>query len=88
MKITDQELNDELKSGKTVREIAAERGMDARGLWRRKKGLAAKGHGHGGDVSKLVPDGYKVKGTSTLTDAAGNTKLHHFKTDGQCQRQS
>lgn len=87
MKITDQELNDELKSGKTVREIAAARGMDVRNLWRRKKGLAAKGHGHGGDVSKLVPDGYKVKGTSTLTDAAGNTKLQWVKTDVDADRQ-
>lgn len=87
MKLTDAELVSELQSGKTVREIASLHGMDPRNLWRRKKSLAAKGFGHGGDVSKLVPDGYKVKGTSTLTDAAGNTKLQWVKTDVDADRQ-
>lgn len=87
MKLTDAELVSELQSGKTVRDIAIIHGMDPRNLWRRKKSLAAKGFGHGGDVSKLVPDGYKVRGTSTLTDSAGNTKLQWVKTDVDADRQ-
>lgn len=35
--------------------------------WRSKHGDK-----HGRDVSKFVPDGYAVKGTSTLVDKSGN----------------
>jgi len=87
MKLTDKEFVSELQSGKTVREIAVIHNMNPRNLWRRKKNLASKGFGHGGDVSKFVPDGYKVKGTSTLTDAAGKTKLQWVKTDVDADRQ-
>lgn len=87
MKLTDKEFVSELQSGKTVREIAIIHKMNPRNLWRRKKNLASKGFGHGNDVSRFVPDGYKVKGTSTLTDAAGKTKLQWVKTDVDADRQ-
>lgn len=87
MKLTDKEFVSELQSGKTVREIAIIHNMNPRNLWRRKKNLASKGFGHGNDVSRFVPDGYKVKGTSTLTDAAGKTKLQWVKTDVDADRQ-
>ena len=51
------------------------------------KKLAKKGVGHGRDVSHLVPDGYKIKGTSSLVDEFGNTKLQWVKTDTDAERQ-
>ncbi len=55
-------------------------------LWSRKY-ATRKGVGHGRDVSHLVPDGYKIKGTSSLVDEFGNTKLQWVKTDTDAERQ-
>lgn len=86
-KITDEELILHLADGMTQREIAIKYGMSERVVQIRKKKLAQKGVGHGRDVSHIVPDGYKVKGTSALTDAAGNIKLQWVKTDVDAERQ-
>lgn len=86
-KITDDELKDCLADGMTVKEIAERYGMSARVVQIRRKRLALKGVGHGRDVSHIVPDGYRVKGTSALTDAAGNIKLQWVKTDVDNERQ-
>lgn len=87
MKLTDNEFNEQLKLGMTIREIATKYDMDVRNLWRRKKRLTAKGYDHGRDVSKFAPEGYKIKGTSTLTDPLGNIKLQWVKTDVDAERQ-
>lgn len=86
-KITDEELKDCLAKGMITAEIAAEYGLSMRVVQIRKKRLAKKGLGHGRDVSHIVPDGYRVKGTSALTDAAGNIKLQWVKTDVDNERQ-
>lgn len=86
-KITDEELSDCLNRGVPTNEIAKQYSISDRNVRIRKARLAKKGMGHGGDVSSLVPDGYKVKGTSTLTDASGNTKLQWVKTDVDTERQ-
>lgn len=86
-KITDDELKDCLADGMTVKEIAERYSMSARVVQIRRKRLALKGVGHGRDVSHIVPDGYRVKGTSALTDAAGNIKLQWVKTDVDNERQ-
>jgi len=39
----------------------------------------------GGDAH-AVPEGYKLKGTSTLVDADGNTRLQWIKTDASLER--
>lgn len=39
----------------------------------------------GGDAH-AVPEGYKLKGTSTLVDAEGNTRLQWIKTDASLER--
>jgi len=87
VKLSENEFVELLKAGKTIREIATAHNMSARALWRRKKRLASKGFGHGNDVGKFVPDGYRVKGTSTLTDPLGNIKLQWIKTDIDAARQ-
>lgn len=86
-KITDEQLRDCLNQGMTPQEIAVQYGMAVRNVQIRKAKLAKKGLGHGRDVSDLVPDGYRVKGTSALTDEFGNIKLQWVKTDVDAERQ-
>lgn len=80
-KITDEQLAAEVSAGLSTRQISEKYHISSRNVQIRKARLAKKGVGHGRDVSGLVPDGYKVKGTSTLTDEYGNTKLQWVKTD-------
>lgn len=86
-KITDEQLKDDLAAGMSMTAIAKKYGMARRNVSIRKARLAKTGLGHGRDVGKFVPDGYKVKGTSTLTDALGNTKIQWVKTDEDKERQ-
>ncbi len=87
MKITDEQLIECLGQNMTQQEIADKFGMNIRNVQIRKSRLAKKGLGHGRDVSHIVPDGYRVKGTSALTDAGGNIKLQWVKTDVDNERQ-
>lgn len=86
-KITDEQLRDCLNQGMLERDIAEKYGMNVRNVQIRKARLSKKGLGHGRDVSDLVPDGYRVKGTSALTDEFGNIKLQWVKTDVDAERQ-
>lgn len=86
-KITDEQLQEELNAGTKIIDIARKYGISDRVIRIRKAKLAKKGVGHGRDVSHLVPDGYKIKGTSSLVDEFGNTKLQWVKTDTDAERQ-
>lgn len=86
-KITDEQLQEELNAGMKNIDIARKYGISDRVIRIRKAKLAKKGVGHGRDVSHLVPDGYKIKGTSSLVDEFGNTKLQWVKTDTDTERQ-
>lgn len=86
-KITDEQLQEELNAGVKNIDIARKYGISDRVIRIRKAKLAKKGVGHGRDVSHLVPDGYKIKGTSSLVDEFGNTKLQWVKTDTDAERQ-
>lgn len=87
-KITDEQLREELNAGTKIIDIARKYGISDRVIRIRKAKLAKKGVGHGRDVSHLVPDGYKIKGTSSLVDEFGNTKLQWVKTDTDAERQA
>lgn len=86
-KITDEQLQEELNAGMKNIDIARKYGISDRVIRIRKAKLAKKGVGHGRDVSHLVPDGYKIKGTSSLVDEFGDTKLQWVKTDTDAERQ-
>lgn len=86
-KITDEQLKECLNAGMLQREIAAKYGMSMRNVQIRKARLNKKGLGHGRDVSHLVPDGYAIKGTSSLIDGLGNIKQQWVKTDIDAERQ-
>ena len=80
-KISDEQFIAEREAGKTLRQIALEYGMNIRTVEQRSSNLAKKGHGHGNKaVAKYVPDGFAVKGTSTMIDAEGNEKIRWVKT--------
>lgn len=80
-KISDEQFIAEREAGKTLRQIAQEYGMNIRTVEQRSSNLAKKGHGHGNKaVAKYVPDGFAVKGTSTMIDAEGNEKIRWVKT--------
>src|SRR5699024_1424032 len=80
-KISDEQFIAEREAGKTLRQIAQEYGMNIRTVEQRSSNLAKKGHGHGNKaVAKCVPDGFAVKGTSTMIDAEGNEKIRWVKT--------
>lgn len=81
-KISDEQLIAERESGKTQRQIAEEYGMNQRTVEQRCARLAKKGHGHGNStVSRHVPDGFAVKGTSTMIRANGEEVIRWVKTD-------
>lgn len=87
-KITDEQLKDDLAAGMSMTAIAKKYGMARRNVQIRKARLAKAGLGHGRDVSRLVPDGYKIKGTSTLTNVRTGVDLIQWtKTDVDKERQ-
>lgn len=80
-KITNEQLREELASGMTNKAIAEKYGMNIRNVELRRSKLAKAGELHGNPgIKKLVPDGYMVKGTSTMIDAEGNEKIRWVKT--------
>ena len=80
-KITNEQLREELANGVTNKAIAEKYGMNIRNVELRRSKLAKSGELHGNPgIKKLVPDGYMVKGTSTMIDAEGNEKIRWVKT--------
>ncbi|WWD13308.1 DNA repair exonuclease [Escherichia phage RobRod40] len=80
-KITNEQLREELANGMTNKAIAEKYGMNIRNVELRRSKLAKSGELHGNPgIKKLVPDGYMVKGTSTMIDADGNEKIRWVKT--------
>ena len=86
-KITNEQLREELASGMTNKAIAEKYGMNIRNVELRRSKLAKSGELHGNPgIKKLVPDGYMVKGTSTMIDAEGNEKIRWVKTSVDNER--
>lgn len=86
-KITNEELREELANGMTNKAIAEKYGMNIRNVELRRSKLAKSGELHGNPgIKKLVPDGYMVKGTSTMIDAEGNEKIRWVKTSVDNER--
>jgi hypothetical protein len=86
-KITNEQLKAELEEGMTNKAIAEKYGMNIRNVELRRSKLAKSGVGHGRDVSKLIPDGYAVKGVSSMVDDEGNIKLQWVKSSQDKQHE-
>ena len=86
-KITNEQLREELANGMTNKAIAEKYGMNIRNVEFRRSKLAKSGELHGNPgIKKLVPEGYMVKGTSTMIDAEGNEKIRWIKTSVDNER--
>lgn len=77
-KVTDDELIEFLKTGSNV-QAATKFGLNRRTIDRRAKRLALRGHSPKHDMRHTVPDGFKVKGVSTLYDKEGNLAAQWVK---------
>ena len=86
-KITNEELREELANGMTNKAIAEKYGMNIRNVELRRSKLAKMGEGHGRDVSNLIPQGYAVKGVSSLIGADGEIKGQWVKSEVDKERQ-
>lgn len=81
-KISDEQFIAEREAGKTLRQIAREYGMNIRTVEQRSSRLTKRGEFHGNKhVSVHVPEGFQVKGTSTMIRADGSEVLRWVKTD-------
>lgn len=79
-KITDEQFLSEREAGLTLKQIAEKYEMNIRTVEARSSKMAKAGHGHGSQhVSKHIPEGYMVKGTSTMVRANGEEVLRWVK---------
>lgn len=86
--ISDDDLIAALRKHGSQRKAAEALGMDVRGLRRRLPNLARKGWSPEHDMTRTVPDGFHLKGTSTLYDDAGAQRLQWVKTSIDHERQA
>ncbi len=86
-KATDDEIKAAL-TGRTVAEAAQILGLHERNVYTHKARLARQGWSPEHDMTKSVPDGFRLKGTSTLYDEDGKPKLQWVKTTIDQERQA
>lgn len=88
-KITDEQLEGEIQSGLTLAQIADKYGMNKRSIEARSAKLSKRGLGHGQmkNVRDFIPDGYRVKGTSTLIGDDGKQKIQWIKSEIDRERE-
>lgn len=86
-KATDDEIKAAL-TGRTVAEAAQILGLHERNVYTHKARLARQGWSPEHDMTKTVPDGFRLKGTSTLYDEDGKAKLQWVKTTIDQERQA
>jgi hypothetical protein len=79
-KITDDEIIDALSAGLGVMDISRKYNMSHGSVSVRIKRLPLKGYSPKHDLTHTIPDGFLLKGTSTLYDADGKVKTQWVKT--------
>lgn len=81
-KITDEQFLEERANGLTLKEIAEKYDMNIRTVEGRSSKLARSGHGHGNKhVAAHIPEGFAVKGTSTMIRADGEEVVRWVKSE-------
>lgn len=84
---TDDEIIAALKSCGSVNKAAKQLGVARSGLQARVKRLARKGYSPAHDMTHPVPDGYAVKGVSTLYREDGSIAAQWVKSTADAERQ-
>lgn len=85
--VTDDDLIEAFREHGSIRAVSAALGLHRRTVQRRVPNLARKGWSPAHDMTKTVPDGYLVKGTSTLYDEEGKPRLQWVKSSIDHERQ-
>jgi hypothetical protein len=85
-KVTDDQIKEALRT-LSVKKASKHLGISERALWTRKAKLARQGWSPEHDMTKTVPDGFLIRGTSTLYDEEGKAKLQWVKTSMDHERQ-
>lgn len=80
MKVTQDELKEDIASGMSNQEIANKYDCSVRNIQVRRKRLAEKGFSPPHDLTKEVAPGFLLKGTSTMYGKDGELKLQWVKT--------
>jgi len=79
-KITDEQFIEDRANGLTLKQIAEKYDMNIRTVEARSSKISKAGHGHGSPhVSKHIPDGFMVKGTSTMIREDGSEVVRWVK---------
>ena len=79
-KITDEMLKEDLTSGMSVSKLAEKYNVSMRQVSRRKASLISHGWSPEHDMTKECPEGFNVKGVSTLYDKQGQVAAQWVKT--------
>lgn len=85
-KVTDDNLIADRKSGMSCNAISRKYGMARSSVQERLKRLALKGYSPDHDMTHAVPDGYKVKGVSTLYREDGSVAAQWVKSTADEER--
>jgi biotin operon repressor len=86
-KITDEDLVVLLTKGLSQKAIAAQLGMAKSSINERVQRLIKKGYSPKHDMTHLVPDGFKVKGVSSLYNKYGQLSAQWVKSSEDKERQ-
>lgn len=86
-KITKEQFQAEKEAGLPIATIAKKYGINERNLYRKKKEWARQGWSPEHDMTHTVPDGFHLKGTSTLYGDDGKPKLQWVKSNIDHERQ-
>jgi hypothetical protein len=76
---TDDEIIAALQQNRSNSKAAKALGLNIRTLMRRKQSLPLRGWSPQHDMTKTVPDGFTVRGVSTLYDGDGNPRMQWVK---------
>ena len=80
LKFTDEQLKEAILEGLTIPEIAKKFDVNERSITRRKARIVRQGWSPQHDMIHESPDGYVVKGVSTLYNSEGNVSAQWVKT--------
>ena len=87
-KYTDEQLQEAYAEHGSYAKVAKALGMNKRSIERRFQRMVRKGYSPQHDMTHMVPDGYRLKGTSTLYGEDGQPKLQWVKSQVDHERQA
>ncbi len=87
MKVTTKLIYDAMVAGLSDRAIREKYGIAARTLRYHKMRITRRGYSPAHDMTHTVPDGYAIKGVSTMYDGKGNVRAQWVKSQSDAEQQ-